>query len=78
MQERNCVFYRLVAAFNVVPYQLVKVGTTLNIHSYRLPQFQGVSTRNRRARYRLDKWPNPESHQSKWVSRWQRGRARNK
>ncbi len=69
MQERNCVFYRLVAALNVVPYQLLKFGTTLNIHSHRLPQFQGLSTRNWRTWYRLDKWLDPDSHQSKWVSR---------
>jgi len=49
MQERYCVFYRLVAAFKVVPYQLLKFGTTLNIHSHRLTQFQGPSTWNWRA-----------------------------
>jgi hypothetical protein len=39
MQERNCVFYGPVATLNVVPYQFLKFGTTLNIHSHRLPQF---------------------------------------
>jgi hypothetical protein len=39
MQERNCVFYRPVATLNVVPYQFLKFGTTLNIHIHRLPQF---------------------------------------
>jgi hypothetical protein len=39
MQEGNSVFYRPVATLNVVPYQLLKFGTTLNIHSHRLPQF---------------------------------------
>ena len=38
MQERNCVFYRPVATLNVVPHQLLEFGTTLNIHSHRLPQ----------------------------------------
>jgi hypothetical protein len=45
MQEGNCVFYRPVATLNVVPYQLLKFGTTLNIHSHRLPQFHGLSRR---------------------------------
>jgi hypothetical protein len=45
MQERNCVFYRLVAALNVVPYQFLELGTTLNIHNHRLSQFQPLSTR---------------------------------
>ena len=43
MQERNCVFYRPVATLNVVPYQFLKLGTTLNIHSHRLPQFHHLS-----------------------------------
>ena len=46
MQERDGVFYRLVATLNVVPYQLLKFGTTLSIHSHRLPHFQPLSTRN--------------------------------
>jgi hypothetical protein len=49
MQERNCVFYRLVASLNVVPYQLLTFGTTLNIHRHRLTHFQGLPTRNWRA-----------------------------
>jgi hypothetical protein len=46
MQERNCVLYRPVTTLNVVPYQLLKLGTTLNIHGYRLTQFQGPSAGN--------------------------------
>jgi hypothetical protein len=43
MQERNCVFYRPVATLKVVPYQFLKLGTTLNLHSHRLPQFHRLS-----------------------------------
>jgi hypothetical protein len=57
------MFYRPVAPLNVVPYQLLKFRTTLHIHSHRLPHFKPLSTRNWRA-YRLDKWPDPDSHQS--------------
>ena len=64
MQEGNCVFYRPVATLNVVPYQLLKFGTTLNIHSHRLPQFHGLSRENSGTWYRLDKWLDPDSHQS--------------
>jgi hypothetical protein len=45
MQERNCMFYRPVATLNVVPHQFLKFGTTLNIHSHRLPQFHSLSPR---------------------------------
>jgi hypothetical protein len=45
MQERNCVFNRPVPTLNVVPYQFLKLGTTLNIHSHRLPQFRGLLPR---------------------------------
>jgi hypothetical protein len=43
MQERDCMFYRPVATLNVVPYQFLEFGTTLNIHSHRLPQFHRLS-----------------------------------
>jgi hypothetical protein len=58
------VFYRPVATLNVVPYQLLKFGTTLNIHSYRLQQFHRLARENSATWYRLDKWPDPDSHQS--------------
>jgi hypothetical protein len=51
MQDRNCVLNisirRLVRPYlSVVPYQILKLGTTLHIHTPRLPQFQRLTTRN--------------------------------
>jgi hypothetical protein len=51
VQQRNCVLYVPIcrpirAGLSVVPYQILKLATTLHSHTLRLSQFQWLATQN--------------------------------
>ena len=56
-------------AFTVVIYQVLEFRTAQNIHIERLPQDHRRAGQKVQMRYRLDKWPEAYSHQSKQVMR---------
>jgi hypothetical protein len=70
VEQRNRVLNMLIgelviAAFHVVLYQVFEFGPNLHIHTFRLPQSRARSPGTGAEGYRLDKWAEPDSHQSK-------------
>jgi hypothetical protein len=57
--------FQVDSALSVVPHQILELKTTVNIHRNRLPDSHRRAARKVRTRYRLDKWPEADSHQSK-------------
>jgi hypothetical protein len=70
VEQRNRVLNMLIgelviAAFHVVLYQVFEFGPNLHIHTFRLPQSRARGPGTGAEGYRLDKWAEPDSHQSK-------------